>query len=212
MSSVLIALRRLRDDRAAAIAVALVVLVTATIFAAAPRLLDRIGDAALQDTIRGAASFDRTLAVIEEQPIAPGGATDPLAGVDAEGDRLGARFPASIQGIVDERTTVVDTMRFALKAETPDPTFVRFRIQPGAEARIHWVAGRAPARRRARPTCRRRHHGRARLPRLARSSWRWGSRPTPCARSGTGWARRSSSSPISGTSSSARVATRASRP
>jgi putative ABC transport system permease protein len=145
MSSVLIALRRLRDDRAAAIAVALVVLVTATIFAAAPRLLDRIGDAALQDTIRGAASFDRTLAVIEEQPIAPGGATDPLAGVDAEGDRLGARFPASIQGIVDERTTVVDTMRFALKAETPDPTFVRFRIQPGAEARIHWVAGRAPS-------------------------------------------------------------------
>jgi putative ABC transport system permease protein len=145
MSSVLIALRRLRDDRAAAIAVALVVLVTATIFAAAPRLLDRIGDDALQDTIRGAASFDRTLAVIEEEPIPPGDAGDPLGEVDREGDRLGARFPASIQGIVDERTTVVDSMRFALKAKTPDPTFVRFRIQPGAETRVHWVAGRPPS-------------------------------------------------------------------
>jgi putative ABC transport system permease protein len=145
MSSVLIALRRLRDDRAAAIAVALVVLVTATIFAAAPRLLDRIGDDALQDTIRGAASFDRTLAVIEEEPIPPDDAGDPLGEVDREGDRLGARFPASIQGIVDERTTVVDSMRFALKAKTPDPTFVRFRIQPGAETRVHWVAGRPPS-------------------------------------------------------------------
>jgi putative ABC transport system permease protein len=145
MSSVLIALRRLRDDRAAAVAVALVVLVTATIFAAAPRLLDRIGDDALQDTIGGAASFDRTLAVIEEQPIPPGDANDPLGEVDREGDRLGARFPSSIQAIVDERTTVVDSMRFALKAKTPDPTFVRFRIQPGAETRIHWVAGRPPS-------------------------------------------------------------------
>ena len=108
MSSVFVALRRLRDDRAAAIGVALVVLVTATIFAAAPRVLERIGDAALQDTVRSAASFDRTIAVIEEQPIPPGDADHPLAQVDTEGDVLGRRFPASIQAIATERTTVVD--------------------------------------------------------------------------------------------------------
>ena len=145
MSSVLIALRRLRDDRAVALGVALVVLVTATTFAVAPRLLDRIGDAALRDTVSGAASFDRTLAVVEEEPIPPGDAGDPLGEVAAEGDSLGRRFPTSIRRIVGDRTTVIDSMRFALKAKTPDPTFVRFRIQPGAESRIHWVAGRPPS-------------------------------------------------------------------
>ena len=42
MSSVLVALRRLRDDRAPAIGLALLVLVTATVFGVAPRLIDRV--------------------------------------------------------------------------------------------------------------------------------------------------------------------------
>ena len=31
-----------------------------------------------------------------------------------------------------------------MRAETNDPTFVRFRIQPGAETRVHYVAGEEP--------------------------------------------------------------------
>jgi putative ABC transport system permease protein len=144
MSSVLVALRRLRDDRVAAFGVALVVLVTATTFAVAPRLLERVGDAALQDTVRGAAAFDKTIAVVEEETLPPGSDGSPLGGVDQEGDRLAQRFPASVKGLIAGRSTVVDSMRFRLEADTPDPTFVRFRIQPGADSRIHWVAGRPP--------------------------------------------------------------------
>jgi putative ABC transport system permease protein len=144
MSSVLVALRRLRDDRVAAVGVALVVLVTATTFALAPRLLTRLGDDALRDTVREAPAFGKTISVVEEQVTPPGPDDRPLELVDQEGDRLAARFPGMVDSILADRSTVIDSERLHLEADTPDPTFVRFRIQPGADTRIHWVSGRAP--------------------------------------------------------------------
>jgi hypothetical protein len=68
MSSFLVTLRRLRDDRVPTFGIAFVVLVTATVFALAPRLLERVGDDAFRGVARQATAFNRNIALIEEQP------------------------------------------------------------------------------------------------------------------------------------------------
>ena len=144
MSSILVALRRLRDDRAPAIGLGLLVLATATLFGAAPRLIDRVGDDALRGTVAAAPAFNRNIALLEEQ-VLPAGSDDPLGEIQTEGDRLDARMPAAVRAIVGDREVVVDSARFEIEAKTPDPSFIRFRIQPGAAERIHYVEGAAPA-------------------------------------------------------------------
>jgi putative ABC transport system permease protein len=147
MSSVLVALRRLRADRAPAFGLGLLILVTATVFGLAPRLVERVGNDALHGVVRGATAIQRNVALLEEQVFPPGG-SDPLEEIDAEGDRLDAKVPSSVRALVTQRLTVVDSARFAIQAATPDPSFIRFRIQPGAAERIHYVEGTPPAAKR----------------------------------------------------------------
>jgi putative ABC transport system permease protein len=143
VSSVLVALRRLRDDRAPAVGLAILVLVTATVFGLAPRLIDRVGDDALHGAVSAASAFNRNIALFEEQLI-PSDPSDPLKLVDEEGDRLDERIPAGVRALIDHRDTVVDSERFEIQAKTQDPSFIRFRIQPGAADRVRYVAGVAP--------------------------------------------------------------------
>lgn len=144
MSSNLVALRRLRGDRAPALGLALLVLVTATVFGVAPRLTDRVGDDALHGVVAGATAFNRNISLFEERVIPPSDPTAPLGAVDEEGDKLDGRIPPSIRSLVADRRVVVDSARLQIRAETNDPSFIRFRIQPGAEERIHYVQGTAP--------------------------------------------------------------------
>ncbi len=143
MSSILVALRRLRDDRAPALGLGLLILVTATVFGIAPRLLDRVADDALRGVVAQASAFDRNVSLVEETGLSAD-PSEPLRQVDEEGDRLDGRMPAAVQGLIGERKVVIDTPRFSIQATTPDPSFIRFRIQPGASTRIHYVAGSAP--------------------------------------------------------------------
>lgn len=144
MSAFLVTLRRIREDRVPTLGVALVVLITATVFAVTPRLLDRVGDDAFRGVVRQATAFNRNIALIEEQVPPPRSTDAPLAEIDDEGERLVAKMPASVQSLIASRSTVIDSQRWSLRIDTPDPTFVRFRIQPGADTRLHYVAGRAP--------------------------------------------------------------------
>lgn len=143
MSSILVALRRLREDRVPAIGLGVLILVTATLFGLAPRLADKVADDALRGVMAETTALGRNIALIEEQglPADPG---DPLKRVEEEGDRLDHRMPAAVQALVSERRVVVDSVRFRVQAKTKDPTTVRFRIQPGAAERIRFVAGVAP--------------------------------------------------------------------
>ncbi len=143
MSSILVALRRLRDDRAPAIGLALLVLATATVFGVAPRLIDRVADDALHGVVTAATPFIRNIALIQQQ-ILPADPDQPLKEVDQRGDELDSRIPDAIRSLVAARTTVIDSARYHIEGKTPDPSFVRFRIQPGAAERIHYVAGAAP--------------------------------------------------------------------
>jgi hypothetical protein len=143
VSSVLIALRRLRDDRVPALVLGLLVLVTATVAGLAPRVMDRVGDDALHGVVASADPIRRDVTLFEEL-LLPADPADPLRVVDEEGDRLDAPIPDSVAGLFSSRSTVVDSARFQVRNPTNDPTFVRFRIQPGAETRIRYVAGGEP--------------------------------------------------------------------
>jgi putative ABC transport system permease protein len=143
VSSVLVALRRLRDDRVPAVALGLLVLVTATVAGLTPRILDRIGDDALHEVVASADPIRRDVTLFEEL-VFPADPANPLAFVDQEGDRLDAPIPDSVSSLFASRSTVVDSARFQVRTPTNDPTFVRFRIQPGAETRIRYVAGGEP--------------------------------------------------------------------
>jgi hypothetical protein len=143
MSSILVALRRLRGERVPAIGLGLLILVTATLFGVAPRLIDQVASSALQGTITETTAFRRNIALIEEGFV-PAGSVDPLDAVEEAGDRLTARIPPSLRELVDARHVVIDSVRFRVRAPTNDPTFIRFRIQPGALERLDLVAGRMP--------------------------------------------------------------------
>jgi len=144
MSSVLVALRRLRTDRAPAIGLGLLVLVTATLFGVAPRLIDLVGDQAVRGVMAQARPFDRNIALIEERAIStPTG--DPMGPVQAEGDRIDGRMPASVRSLIGDRQIVIDSPRFQIEGKTPDPSFIRFRVQPGAADRVHYVSGAPPS-------------------------------------------------------------------
>ncbi|HEY8847631.1 MAG TPA: hypothetical protein VIM24_13285, partial [Candidatus Limnocylindrales bacterium] len=144
MSSFLVALKRLREDRAPAIGLGLLVFVTATVFGLAPRLLDRVGDDALQGVVAQAGAISRNIALVDDAFIPPGPAGDPLVHFGEEGDTREALFPASVRALIADRSIVIESSRWRIQAPTPDPAFARFRIQPGAETRIHYVQGRAP--------------------------------------------------------------------
>ena len=143
MSSILVALRRLRDDRAPAIGLALLVLATATVFGVAPRLIDKVGGDALHGVVAAASAFNRNIALIQQQ-IIPADPDVPLKGIDQRGDELDGQIPGSVRAVIAQRTVVVDSARFTIQGKTPDPSFIRFRIQPGAAERVHYVAGVAP--------------------------------------------------------------------
>lgn len=144
MSSFLVALKRLREDRAPAAGLGLLVFVTAAVFGVAPRLLDRVGDEALRGVVTRASATSRNIAIVDDEAIPPGPADDPLAPFDEVGDRNEAQIPQTVQDLIGDRSLVVDSFRFRIQAKTTDPAFVRFRLQPGAETRLHYTAGRAP--------------------------------------------------------------------
>jgi putative ABC transport system permease protein len=142
--AVLVALRRLREDRIQAFGLGLLVFVTATVFGLAPRLLDRVGDDALRGVVSQASALVRNIALVDDGYIPPGTGADPLVHFGEEGDVHEALLPASIRDVIGSRSTVSDSARWRIQASTTDPAFARFRVQPGAESRIHYVQGRAP--------------------------------------------------------------------
>ena len=144
MSSFLVALKRLREDRVPALGLGLLVFVTATVFGLAPRVLQQVGDDALQGVVANAGAISRNVALVDDGFIPAGPPTDPLVHFGEEGDAREALMPASVRVLIDDRSIVIESARWRIQAPTPDPAFTRFRIQPGAETRIHYVQGRAP--------------------------------------------------------------------
>ena len=141
MSWIKVQLRRLADARAATGALVGLTLVTAALFAAAPRVMDVQADRALRSTVDTAPAGSRNLALSENGRIAPG-ATDSLAEISDSGDQLRAEFPASVSGLVRARYVAVDTPRFGLFSD--DGPTIRLRSLEGASDHVRIVEGRLP--------------------------------------------------------------------
>ena len=144
MAWLIASLRRLRDERSATVALFLLVFATAFVFAVAPRAFERIADQAVQTQVRDATSFDRDIQLLETGRI-DGTQADPLGLVDTVGAERQDQLPPSVAALIDDRSMVVDSLRWAVAKETPDPTFLRFRMQPDVGSHLTYTAGRAPS-------------------------------------------------------------------
>jgi putative ABC transport system permease protein len=139
------ALKRLRDERLAALGLAALVLVTGFVFGVAPRALDATGDRVLRDEVRNASVRDRHVQFVEEGrfPVPNDEQAEPLENVELRGEQLTQALPQAVQALFASGGWQVESGRHLI-LDRPDPFFLKFRLQEGVEERIRYVAGRPP--------------------------------------------------------------------
>ncbi|HET9015429.1 MAG TPA: FtsX-like permease family protein [Thermomicrobiaceae bacterium] len=141
-------LGRLRAEWSLAATVAGVALVTAFVFAAAPRLLNAVSRDGLRYAVTNAAVYQRNLVMAQGERLPASAGSDPLAAVDAAGASLQASLPTALRSVIARRTYVVDAVRYTFPQASSGgaPTrHVTFRYQSGVTSHIKLVAGRMPA-------------------------------------------------------------------
>jgi putative ABC transport system permease protein len=144
MAWLLVGLRRLRDERAPAIGLALLILATALVFALGPRILGRVADEALRGAVEDAPAAQANLQLIQARRIGQD-ARGPLEGARIVGEELEAQLPAGIRGLVDERSFLAETPRYRIEEPTPTESYAILRFQPGLTDRLALTSGRWPA-------------------------------------------------------------------
>ena len=146
MRWLVIALRRIGDDRAATAGFAVLVLVTALLAAMAPRVLATLADDAVRAEVGAAPAGGAEPRVHPAAPPRrPRPAGDPLAVAQRGGDELFATVPSAVRALVDTRDIVIDSGRFRVQTPTTDPAFIRFRIHEGVGDHLTYVEGAAPS-------------------------------------------------------------------
>jgi putative ABC transport system permease protein len=138
------ALRRLADERAAALGLALLVFVTALVAAGGPRAFEQLANAALRQELGAANSFERSTVIYEvARPLAS--PLSELGELEAAGDRLEEAFPAELRGLISSRSELVETPLWEVFAGTDLNGVMSLRIQQGALERLRLVSGRLPS-------------------------------------------------------------------
>ncbi len=143
MAFVIASLRQLRIERTAALGLAVLVLMTAFVFALAPRVLDAVADGALRDEVTAAAPVERSIQLVAERRVRPD-PRDAMFGVRTLGERYEAQFPASVESLVEDRGHQAETSRWHIVSDAAEQHFATFRFQPGIDDRLEVVAGRLP--------------------------------------------------------------------
>ena len=143
LAGVSLILRRLAAERAAGALLFALVLVTAFVFAAAPRLFNRLADEGLRHEVAAASSVERDIEISEVSLLDPG-SEGPLDRVEARGEELQSTLPASVDRLVADRSYVVESVQYVVLQPPDQPTFLTLRYQSGIDAEVHYVGGRAP--------------------------------------------------------------------
>ncbi len=136
-------LRRLRADRWIVLLIFFLVAVTSFVFAAAPRLFNRVSDNALRYTVEIAPPVQRSLSLSLASSLTPG-ADGGVSGVRAYGDGLARDFPASITHLMASRSLSVTTTRFYVTDPPSYETHVSLRYRDGLPDATRLVSGRWP--------------------------------------------------------------------
>ena len=136
-------LRRLADERAAALGLAVLVFVTALAAVAGPRLLEQLANDALRSELAAANSFERSTVIYEvARPMAT--PLNELDDVESAGDRLAQALPAELGRLTSSRSELVETPLWEVHTGTELDTMLSLRIHEGALERLRLVSGRLP--------------------------------------------------------------------
>ncbi len=136
-------LRRLRSEPGILAYVFLLVAATSFVFAAAPRLFERVSDDALRYAMQNAAPSQRNVVLALVSRIPPG-ADGGVSGVRAYGADLAERFPPTLAGIFSGRSLRVTSARFSVADPPLNTTDVTLRYQDGLTDATRLVDGRWP--------------------------------------------------------------------
>ena len=139
-----VALLRLRDERLSAVGLAGLVLVTAFVAAATPRLLDHVADDTLRATVAEAPAIRRNIRLVQEDHLESEDPANPFAAVTTRERGLFEQIPASIAALVSERGWTANSGRWLLPQVPGDPATMRLQIEPGAMDRLRLVEGSWP--------------------------------------------------------------------
>jgi putative ABC transport system permease protein len=136
-------LRRWRAEGGVLVVLWVLVAATALVFAAAPRLFDRVADDGLGYALRSATPAQRDLTLADTDSIPPG-PDGGVATLRAYGDRQEQAFPAAVEDQVTGRSLRFTTVRLLVANPPIAPTHLALRYQDGVTAATRLVAGRWP--------------------------------------------------------------------
>lgn len=137
-------LRRIRAEVGVALLIVVLVGGTAFLFAAAPRIFNRIADEGLRHELEAALAVQRNLqvSVIDDAPSGPA----PLEEIDRARDFFFGEMPDSVAELVRETDLVITSVRFRVQdAPRYANTFITLRHHEDVGDAIRVVEGRLPA-------------------------------------------------------------------
>jgi putative ABC transport system permease protein len=137
-------LRRLRDERLTAVGLTVLILVTAFLFAATPRLVTRTADDTLRATLSNGRPGDRNIQFLQADHRVPSNSDAPFAFVEAVADHLHDALPEAVARLIVDRSWTIDSVRWKLPQISGDAGTMRLRIQPDAVDRVRLESGRWP--------------------------------------------------------------------
>ncbi len=136
-------LRRVRDDKIAALGLVVLVVVTAFLAALAPRVLERVSDDAIQTEVEATPSNDRDIQLTQVQHFGSR-PLDTLGDVTAMANHLAVDFPTTVNAILTGVTDIAETPTWQVVSGTGSVGLMSLRVQPGFEDHIRLVEGRLP--------------------------------------------------------------------
>ena len=140
VSAAALILRRLRNERGIVLLLFVLVAATSFLFAAAPRLFNRVTDDAVRYAVNTADTVQRDVFLSANGSIGAG--SDPgVAAVQAYGAQRQADFPDSIQRLISDRIAGVTSVRFAVPSSIIG---ISLRYQDGIMDASRLTEGRWP--------------------------------------------------------------------
>lgn len=145
MTPIRLLMGRLRTAHLPAVLLVVLVLVTAFMAAAAPRLFSIAADAGLRFQVADATSVQRNfqLGRVTSIPAAPGEGMAPVEAI--EGD-IESGLPAVVRGVLHDESLFAESVVYSVLDRPPArPGFVTLHFQDRLEGRVELVEGRMPS-------------------------------------------------------------------
>ena len=137
-------LRRIRSEPGMMLLLFLAIAATSFVFAGAPRLFNRVSDDAVRSAMTATTAGQRNVVLAQATRLDPGeqgGVTE----LQADGDRLAEKLPASLAALISERSLYVTTARLHITKPLSVDSYLTLRYQDGLTDATRLDAGRWPS-------------------------------------------------------------------